>query len=351
MLSDEVFYYLCLLRINGLGGSRVMDLVKNNGSAGNAWENLQLSSNIKDEIANGVIREIEKAGSLGFWLSCPGSSTFPLNLAYFPQVAPVIYGKGEFHIVDEQSLAVVGTRRLSDYGKEVTEFFVQGLIMAKVTIVSGLMRGIDTIAHRAALKFGGRTIAVLGSGINVIVPLENGDLYHEIARSGAVVSQFSLDTQPTKFTFPIRDELIAALSRAILVIEAPEKSGALITAKFALDQGKEVYVIPGEIFSQQSVGCHELIKSGARLVTKPEEILEDLGLSLSVISKSLVDLDNTDLTSEEKTILLLLSEGVKETNDLIRRAGLAANIVSSTLAMLEIKGLLKQMGAGEYRLL
>lgn len=313
MKDNAAFYYLCLLRIKGIGGFRVIELIRNADSSFNAWEKIDVTPSTKRQIENGVSQEIEKCEAQGFSLSCPSDASYPFNLKDFASVAPVVYSKGQYSPVDDLAVGVVGTRRFSDYGKEAAEFFVDGLARAKVTVVSGLMRGIDTFAHYQALKSGGRTLAVLGSGINVVVPPENRDLYDQIAKSGAVFSQFPLDLTPTAYTFPIRDELIAALSKVILVIEAPLKSGALITAKAALDQGKEVFVVPGEIFSPQSEGCHELIKNGARLVTNPQEILEDLGISAHQ-PKGMVDLDDSLLSSEEKTILGLLSQGVNEVN-------------------------------------
>ncbi len=174
-------------------------------------------------------------------------------------------------------LAVVGTRKASTYGKKTTNYFVRTLAKAGLTIISGLALGIDSIAHQSTLEVKGRTVAVLGSGLNVIYPPTNKNLAQEIIKSnGVIISEYPPNTRPSKQNFPTRNRIIAGLSLGVLVIEAPEKSGALITARAAIEQGREVFVVPGSIYNENSAGCHFLIKAGAKPVTKPEDILETL---------------------------------------------------------------------------
>ena len=208
--------------------------------------------------------------------------------ASYPQLLKEIYDppkqlyiSGELKAKEKYPLAVVGTRKVSDYGKRATPYFVKTLAKTGLTIISGLALGVDGLAHQATLDVHGRTIAVLGSGLNNIYPSAHKKLAEDIIKSGgAVISEYSPDKQPSKTTFPARNRIIAGLCLGILVIEAPEKSGALITARFALEQGREVFAVPGSIYSKNSIGTNQLIKMGARPVTKPEDILQGLNLEL-----------------------------------------------------------------------
>lgn len=272
---------------------------------------------------------------------------YPNSLKNIEHPPEKLYVAGTITPQDELSLAVVGTRKFSHYGREVTQFLVEELVKAGLTIVSGLARGIDTIAHKTALEAGGRTIAVLGSGIKMITPPENRGLVEDIVRSGAVISEFPLDFVPTQWSFPVRNRIIAGISLGTLVIEAGEKSGALITARHALDQGKEVFSVPGSIFSSGSVGTHLLIKSGANPVERAVDVLEALDLDTHM---SLQEARRVFPSSKEEKVLLdLLEEGPLHVDELIRRSGFTTATVGSLLSILEIKGLVKTMGAQEYR--
>ncbi len=198
-----------------------------------------------------------------------------------------LYITGELKAKEKYPLAVVGTRKMSDYGKRVTVFLVKGLVKAGFTIISGLALGIDGLAHQTALDAGGRTIAVLGSGLDIIYPPEHKKLAADIIKSGgAVISEYPPGARPSRRTFPARNRIVAGLSLAVLVIEAPEKSGALITAKVALDQGREVLAVPGNIYNPNSIGCHKLIKMGAKAVTNPEDVFDALNLQLSIFNEN-----------------------------------------------------------------
>jgi len=190
-----------------------------------------------------------------------------------------LYISGELRKEEKYPIAIVGTRKISNYGQEMTRLFAEALAEAGITIISGLALGVDGLAHRIALEKNSRTIAVLGSGLNVIYPSAHKELFKKIIESGgAVISEYSPNTSPTKKTFPARNRIVSGLSLGVLVIDAPKKSGALITARTAIEQGREVFVVPGRINDFNSEGCNYLIKMGARLVTDPEEIIESLNI-------------------------------------------------------------------------
>ncbi|MBU4370105.1 DNA-processing protein DprA [Patescibacteria group bacterium] len=190
-----------------------------------------------------------------------------------------LYINGQLKAKEMYPLAVVGTRKISLYGQKITRFLVKALAQAGFTIISGLALGVDGIAHQATLDAGGRTIAVLGSGLDIIYPYSHQQLAQKIIESnGAIVSEYEPKTRPSKWAFPARNRIVAGMSLGILVIEAPKKSGALITARFALEQGREVFAVPGNVDNKNSEGCNLLIKMGAKPVTKPEDILESFNL-------------------------------------------------------------------------
>jgi len=190
-----------------------------------------------------------------------------------------LYISGELRKEEKYPIAIVGTRKISNYGKQTTRLFAEALAEAGITIISGLALGVDGLAHQIALEKGTRTIAVLGSGLNIIYPPVHQKLAQEIIKSGgAVISEYSPNTTPTKKTFPARNRIVSGLSLGVLIIDAPKKSGALITARTAIEQGREVFVVPGRINDFNSEGCNYLIKIGAHLVTNPEEIIESLNI-------------------------------------------------------------------------
>jgi DNA processing protein len=220
--------------------------------------------------------EIARAEELGVQILTIAGEDYPRSLRAIPDPPVVLYVKGDLLPCDENACAVVGSRGASFYGLSSARTFSSRLCEYGLTIVSGLARGIDTAAHRAALDAKGRTIAVLGSGLEHIYPPENEMMFHQIAETGAVVSQFPLNTPPLPQHFPMRNRIISGLAKGVLVVEASAKSGALITARCALEQGREVFALPGEINRENATGVNALIKDGACLVTRPEEILETL---------------------------------------------------------------------------
>ncbi|MCD6490036.1 MAG: DNA-processing protein DprA, partial [Thermodesulfobacterium sp.] len=256
-----------------------------------------------------------------------------------------LYIKGHL-LQDKNLIAVIGSRKPTSYGKEVAYKFSKSLAEKGIGIVSGLARGIDSISHRGALDGNGYTIGVLGCGVDVVYPAENRELFEKIVKNkGAIISEFPFATRPRKENFPMRNRIISGFSEGVIVIEAGKKSGTLITAKWALNQGKEVFSVPGSIFSSQSKGTHYLIKQGANIVTSPEEILEYFGWKKEdTFSKEHKEIE---VTEEEKEILSLLSSYPQHVEEIFIKVNKPPFEVLSILTELELKGLIENL-PGKY---
>ena len=296
-------------------------------------------------------REMGQMVREGIWMITEEDDSFPRMLKEIPQPPIALYGKGDGTLFANAAsifFAIVGTRKPTHYGMETTETIAHGLAMHHIIIVSGLATGIDTRAHHAALECGGKTIAVLGSGVDrqSIFPPENISLAKRIADSGGiVVSEYSPGTHAAREHFPQRNRIISGLSRGVLVVEAREKSGALITARLALDQNRDVFAIPGPIFSPASQGPNKLIQEGAKLTRSHEDILQEFGIEYTQkeARKEMGVLD-------EKELMLLEAlsdpEGI---GALKEKTGLAVPDIIATLSMLELKGYVKNRGADVYQ--
>lgn len=295
------------------------------------------------------IRSYEKKLSdRGILYVYPGHEQYPQRLLSIPDRPNLLYIKGridrvkELTAMEQYAIAVVGARKLSDYGRRNAGYFAGKLAKAGTVIVSGLAAGADSIAHQSALEAGGFTIAVLGCGINVCYPRENYQLFHEICKKGLVISEYGLDVEPLPYRFPHRNRIISGLSDGVLVVEAREKSGSLITADQALEQGKEVYAIPGKIYDENSRGCNNLIKQGAACVTSPGDICNAIG----------DDMKNTpfiDLSKEEQEVLAVLKGEAKRIDDICNELHKIPVDVIGILFDLEQKNLVKQDAFCCYR--
>jgi len=253
------------------------------------------------------------------------------------------YIKGEILPEDDIAIGIVGSRRATIYGVQTCEKLAYELASRGITIVSGMARGIDSAAHRGALKAGGRTIAVLGCGINIVYPPENKLLADKIQKQGAVISEFAPDTEPFSFNFPKRNRIISGLSLGVVVIEAAQKSGALITASCALEQNREVFAVPGKVNSATSFGTHKLIKEGAKLVGSAEDIIEELNITIERNSEAQEELHpKLKLEGEESRVYSLLSDEPSYIDDISERSGLLLNQVSGILLNLQLKKLVKE---------
>lgn len=274
--------------------------------------------------------------------------SYPRILKEIYNPPPLLYIKGNFQKSDELSIAVVGTRKPSPYGKQVALEIVRDLTKQGITIISGLAIGIDSIVHDCALKNKGRTIAVLGSGLDQksIYPSSNKKLARQIMECGAVITEFPLNTPPLKHHFPSRNRIISGLSLGTLIIEAPEKSGALITANYALEQNREIFAIPGNIYSSASFGPNDLIKKGAKLTSCASDILNELNLSLATEYTKKQEI--VPETKEEAILLKFLNKEPTHIDKLIRKTGLTTAAINSTLTLMEIKGKIKNLGGMNY---
>jgi len=274
------------------------------------------------------------------------SEEYPKILMEIPDFPPFLYVRGALRSA-ETSIAVVGSRRASSSGQSITERLARDLALRGITVVSGMARGIDTAAHRGALKGGGRTIGVLGSGIDVIYPPENRKLFEEVAGQGAVVSEFPLGTAPLAENFPRRNRIISGLSRGVLVIEAVANSGSLITARYALEQGREVFAVPGNINFPGSRGPNQLIKEGAVLAESVDDILENLphhGVPPAAESPAA---PSFSLTPQEASIYTLVANSPLHADEITVKCGLTAGEVSAMLLRLELKGAVTRL-PGNY---
>lgn len=278
-------------------------------------------------------------------LTCKDPS-YPWRLKEIPDPPPLLYVRGSLTSEDECSIAVVGTRRASAYGRQVAEEIVTELARNKITIISGLAKGIDAIAHRSALEAGGRTIAVFGCGLDIVYPSDHVTLARQIMEQGAIISELPLGTRPKADNFPRRNRIMSGISLGTLVVEAGESSGALLTAHLALEQNREVFAIPGSIFSPVSRGTNRLIQEGAKLVSNCADIMEELNLTMAAQQLEMKEL--IPATDTEARLLSCLSKEAIHIDEICRQSGFPVSTVSSALAMLELKGQAKQIGGMNY---
>jgi DNA processing protein len=353
-LDDRVFWAL-LTEVKGIGPARLKRLVDMFGDARSAWyadPRALVDAGLERRARNALIELRKRVDPVeqGNRIQAAGvdvvrviDSAYPPLLRGVPDAPAVLFVKGQLPGEGEPAIAVVGTRRATAYGRQAAEKLAGELARAGVVIVSGLARGIDAVAHNAALAAGGRTLAVLGSGVDRIYPAEHKGLAQRVVGSGALVSEFPLGEPPDAPNFPRRNRIVAGLARGTLVIEADRESGALITVDFALEQGRDVYAVPGSIFSPVSRGTNAMIKDGAKPVMSADDILEDLEMSAvtAVLPAPTAD------TDEEAVVLALLSNEPMHIDDIGRLARLPMSILGGTLAMMELKGMARQVG-GQY---
>jgi DNA processing protein len=272
---------------------------------------------------------------------------YPEPLKQIEDAPLLIYMKGEYHPDDRFSIGVVGSRKHSPYGESVTQRITGELAAAGFTVISGLARGIDTLSHKSALAAGGRTIAVLGSGPDVYYPAENRSLSERIAASGCVMSEFLPGTMPNRENFPRRNRLISGLSLGVLVIEATDKSGSLITAGYALEQNKEIFAVPGNITSSTSEGTNKLIRQGAKMVLHTDDIIEELAPVLKGYIRA-KQKEKISLPEEEDRLCSMLSREPKHVDMISRESGLSVNQLLNLLLSLELKGIVKQASGKRF---
>jgi DNA processing protein len=289
----------------------------------------------RSEETNRRIKAARKAGVQTVSFTDAG---FPSNLKGLAHMPPVLFILGEVRDEDKLAVAVVGTRHPTNYGRQVAEKLGKELAQNGVTVVSGLARGVDTYAHTGALAAGGRTIAVLGCGIDIYYPPENRKLYDAISSQGAVISEFPLGMEPLAMNFPKRNRVVSGLSKVVVAVEAGEKSGVLNTVQWAADQGRDVFAVPGHITNPQSTGTNRLLRDGAKPVTSAEDILRDLGLAMKVEARAKVE-----VADEERPVLEFLSSEPLHVDEICEGLGIPMAALLCVLLQLELKGLVRQL--------
>jgi len=350
-------YYLGFSLTPRIGPVRLRRLLECLGSPERAWSAppsaLRQAGLNKSSIASlletrrrlSLEDELARIHGLGITLLTWEDAGYPQRLRHIYAPPPVLYVRGTL-LPEEPMVAVVGTRRPTTYGREVARRLGGDLVRNGVTVVSGLALGIDTEAHRAALMGGGRTVAVLACGVDRVYPMRNRDLGEKIVAQGAIVSDYPPGTPPEPRNFPPRNRIISGLSLGVIVVEAGERSGALITSDFAVEQGREVFAVPGSILSPCSRGCHDLIGQGARLVRGVEDVLEELQLTRLADQQEARRV--VPESPEEATLLGLLSLEPTHVDELGQTSGFPVAVVSSTLTLMELKGLVRHVGGMQY---
>ncbi len=358
MADKDIKYWVGFSLIPGIGRVRFAQLENHFGSLGDAWgaaptelKKAGLDRNAVQAVTTWQPKispdeEMEKLARYGVKVFTYKDEAYPARLKEIYDYPPLLYVRGELLPQDEWCLAVVGTRRATVYGRQVTEEIVADLAQSKITVVSGLARGIDTVAHQAALDAGGRSLAIFACGLDSVYPSENAALARRVMQQGALISEYPLGTRPRADNFPRRNRIMSGLSLGVLVVEADETSGAMITARFALEQNREVFAIPGSILSPASRGTNHLIQEGAKLVRDYTDILEEL--NLMTIARQMEMKEILPASDTESMLLKQLGAEPTHIDEVCRSSGLPVATVSSTLAMMELKGLVKQMGPMSY---
>ena len=358
-MTQALTYWIGFSKVAGIGPARLKKLLDYFETIQAAWEanpgelaamgldKRSITSLVETRTRVDLAAELKRIDDLSVRVTTWDDDDYPPLLRNIPDPPFLLYSRGNIIPHDQWSLAVVGTRSASVYGKEVTRKLVSGLAASGVTIVSGMALGIDTQAHQTALEVGGRTIAVLGSGVDVIYPTRNARLAESIMENGAIISEFGLGSQPEAGNFPRRNRIISGLSLGVLMVEGAEQSGARITIDCALEQGRETFAVPGNILGHGSRGPNKLIQQGmAKLVTSIGDILEELNLTM--VPEQLEAATIIPDSPTEATILQQLSAEPVHIDELGHRTHLSPAELSSTLTMMELKGQVRQVGNMNY---
>jgi DNA processing protein len=359
-MPDQTPYWIALSRVPGIGPVRMRRLLDYFGDPSTAWDAMLgdlMSAGLEPKVAEALVstrrttdpdRELDKLNASGAHVLTWDSPDYPERLREVDGSPPVLYVLGEVMPQDSFAVAIVGTRRVTPYGRAATAQLASELAQAGITVTSGLARGVDTIAHSSAIDSGGRTLAVLGSEVDIIYPPENKALARRIVEegAGAIISEYPLGTLPDAINFPPRNRIISGLSLGVLVVEAGERSGALITISFALEQNRDVFAIPGPITSRMSDGPNALLKKGAKCVTCAQDILDEL--QIGMVSEHVEAVRSLPADPTERMLLEYLQESSQHIDELTNLSGLPASTVSAVLTMMELKGLIRNLGGMQY---
>ncbi|MBE0425155.1 MAG: DNA-protecting protein DprA [Nitrospirae bacterium] len=359
---SDIKYWIALSMLQDVGPVRAKKLLSKFGTPGNIFNSdfddllavegigTRVAKTIKEFSSWDLIgKQIDVLESKGLKVISYGDPLYPEMLREIEDAPALIYIKGDIQPKDKFAIAVVGSRNPTHYGASVAEQIAEELASMGFTIVSGMARGIDSLSHRSALKAGGRTIAVLGSGLDIPYPPENKILMERIAGSGCVLSEFSPGTPPDRENFPRRNRIISGLCLGVLVIEATSDSGSLITAAYALEQNREVFAVPGNVTSFNSEGTNELVKRGAILTRNADDVIRELAPVLRGFIKS-KDKVKIEITGEEMELCKHLSGEPKQIDAISRESGLPSSRILGILLGLELKGAVKQISGKRFYL-
>lgn len=355
---NEKKYWVGFNLIKGIGAVRMQGLVAYFGDLESAWAasaSELAAAGLGSKLIERVIQARagvdldkvwERIEQQGIKILTWQDEAYPQRLKEIDQPPPVLYLRGEYLPDDLFAVAIVGTRRVTPYGRQITEELSAFLAAHGITVVSGLARGVDAIAHQAALKAGGRTLAVLGSGVDKIYPPEHRALAEQIMAHGALLSDYAPGTPPDASNFPPRNRIISGLSLAVVVVEAGETSGALITAEFAAEQGREVFAVPGSILAPQSKGTNKLIQNGALPLLSVNDLMQALDLTRVGEHKAARKIMPGDPT--EAQLLSVIGSEPLHVDEIRNQSGLPIEKVSAALALMELKGMVRQVGGMQY---
>ncbi len=359
-MCEETFLKVWFCNIDGIDMSHRKKLIDVFGSISDIY---QASSKLLSKYLNEkqlinlvMSREEDKVNSYihrlkenNIQVIYPSHPDYPQKLKNIYNPPDILYVKGRLKETIGQynrNIAIVGSRLPDTYGREIAGYFARELGKRSINIISGLAKGIDSVAHKGSLEGNGYTVGVLGCGINLVYPRENMELYINMEEKGAIISEYGLDAEPMPYHFPNRNRIISGLSDGVLIVEAKEKSGSLITADFALEQGKQVYAVPGRIFDKNSAGTNKLIKMGAMCVTSYEDIIRDLNIEIENDVKN--DVNKNSLAPIEKIVYSCLSLEPMYIDDIIQKADIGITKAISVLYIMEEKGIIKQPVKGYY---
>lgn len=358
-LSEHKFW-LGFSLVNGIGLKRILVILNEFGSLASAWhspENKLKQSSLDHALVAQFIeqrkkidvdQEMAKVTRVGAYLVTYIDKQYPASLKNVDAPPPVLFIRGTIDSADERALAVVGTRKATKYGRDAAYDICYQLANSGITIISGMAHGIDQAAHMGAIDAGGRTIAVLGTGVDICYPRDHSELGQKIMRQGMLISEFAMGTNPLSNNFPRRNRIVSGLSLGVLVVEAPENSGALITASLAAEQGRDVFAVPGNIYNIMSRGSNRLIQDGAKLVLEARDILDELNIAHQATTIRVRTEAIAPSNGIEAKLLAHLNSDPIHIDDLVRLSGLSINEVSSTLTILELKGLAQMVGHMQY---
>ena len=368
MDREHYFAWLALRRVAGIGDVLYRRLLEKFGSPHAVFaatepelfsvEGIrhQTVRSMRTEVSTTVIdREFNRLEQNGVHIVTIHDRDYPERLKQIHDPPPLLFLKGELLPEDHQSIAIVGSRKCSEYGRTMAHRISQELALRGFTIISGLARGVDASAHEGALNAGGRTLGILGCGLDVNYPPQHDRLKEAILKQGAVISEFSMGTAPEPNNFPKRNRVIAGMSLGVIIVEAAQKSGALVTAACALEQGREVFAVPGPVGSKTSVGTHQLIKQGAKLVESVEDVLDELqgSIETSIMRRPVQSIPAgpvrfQSLNPKEKEVYSILSQGPQHVDALTVQTQLSASKLAGLLLQLELKGAIKQLAGQRY---